>query len=102
MNRGTKNEDFVNICPGRQILCLLNGVVHCIEMLQWPKRFHWNSFFRGSTKVGRGHNRRLRPNGEYDIPSSLRSSLLVLGDDEISLCFFLSRSKEGFELDSHV
>ena len=54
-----------------------------------------DQFFRGSKKVGRGHNHRLRPNGEYDIPSSFRSSLLVLGDDEISLCFFLSRSKEG-------
>ena len=73
----------------------INGVVHWIEMPQWPKRFHWNSFFRGSTKVGRRHNRRLRPNGEYDIPSSFRLSLLVLGNDEIFLCFFLSRSKEG-------
>ena len=49
----------------------------------------------GARKSADGHNHRLCPNGEYDIPSSFRSSLLVLGDDDISLCFFLSRSKEG-------
>ena len=52
-------------------------------------------FFGGARKSADGHNHRLCPNGEYDIPSSFRSSLLVLGDDEISLRFFLSRSKEG-------